>query len=162
MNRASPPDETTTQQTKLSTWNLFCRLRHLNAVMECLPCKQSSLGALSTRHFWKCACKLPHDLPFPQAKTLSPPPHSACISTPPQHSCPSPHMLQPLNAFVPHRGPQLHTALQLRPQRCPAQATGHCPAPAAPLMLTQASMPLAFLATWPNAASCPPALLQHL
>ena len=43
------------------------------------------------------------------------------------------------------RGGRMDTALQLQPQQCPAQGTGQCPAPAAPLLLTQASMPLAFL-----------------
>ncbi|XP_030357380.1 uncharacterized protein LOC115614528 [Strigops habroptila] len=57
-------------------------------------------------------------------------------------------------------GPRTDTGFKVQPHQCPAQGDSHCPGPAATLVLSQARMPLAFLATLP--ARIQLAVNQHL
>ncbi|KAK4812352.1 hypothetical protein QYF61_017129 [Mycteria americana] len=89
--------------------------------------------------------------PFLQAEQPQVPqplPISLVLQTLPQLRCPSLDTLQPLNVSLGVRGPTLNTAFEVRPHQCRVQGTITALVLLATLLLIQARMPLAFLATW--------------
>ncbi|KAK4812355.1 hypothetical protein QYF61_017132, partial [Mycteria americana] len=89
--------------------------------------------------------------PFLQAEQPQVPqplPISLVLQTLPQPRCPSLDTLQPLNVSLGVRGPTLNTAFEVRPHQCRVQGTITALVLLATLLLIQARMPLAFLATW--------------
>ncbi|KAK4810176.1 hypothetical protein QYF61_010949 [Mycteria americana] len=83
-----------------------------------------------------------------QPQLPQPLPISLVLQTLHQLRCPSLDTLQPLNVSLVVGGPKLNTVFEVRPHQCPVQGTITALLLLATPFLTQARMPLAFLATW--------------